>query len=58
MVTPADKKIEIIVPPQTKRSSKIDNVQQEIERLRRRCIVELEHVQQFHLHLAWRNGQA
>lgn len=54
MVTPANQKIEIIVPPDPERSSEIDNAQLEIERLRRRCIVELEHVQQFH---RWLDGK-
>ncbi len=46
--------IEVIIPPPRERSAESDRVQLEIERLRRRCIVELEHVQQFY---AWLDGK-
>ncbi len=54
MVNPVDPEIEIIVPPPLERGSFPGNIQLEIERLRRRCIVELEHVQQFY---AWLDGK-
>ena len=50
MVGEADKEkeIEIIVPSDQECISEVDRVQLEIERLRRRCIVELKHVQNFY----------
>jgi len=54
VVNPVDPEIEIIVPPPLERGSFPGNIQLEIERLRRRCIVELEHVQQFY---AWLDGK-